>query len=62
MGQGVVFRLYDAIEAISLKLAATLGRPRPDGAAGGSEHSEHSESAGVILVGGAVSEGFGIWF
>ena len=22
---------------------------------------EHSESAGVILVGGAVSEGFGIW-
>ena len=78
--------------AFSLKLAAAIGRPRPDGAAGvadaavgvegGSEgsagvaaaavgaaasatsvaDSEHSESADVILVGGAVSEGFGIYF
>ena len=45
------------VTAFSLKLAASL-----EGAVGGSEHSEHSESADVILVGGAVSEGFGIYF
>ena len=45
------------VTAFSLKLAAAL-----EGAVGGSEHSEHSESADVILVGGAVSEGFGIYF
>ena len=45
------------VTAFSLKLAAAL-----EGAVGGSEHSEHSESADVILVGGAVSEGFGICF
>ena len=51
-----LFRLA-VVTAFSLKLAAAL-----EGAVGDSEHSEHSESADVILVGGAVSEGFGIYF
>ena len=45
------------VTAFSLKLAAAL-----EGAVGGSEHSEPSERADVIWVGGAVSEGFGIYF
>ena len=44
------------VTAFSLKLAAAL-----EGAVGGSEGSEHT-GEGVILVGGAVSEGFGIYF